>query len=345
MNGHCYCCSSGALLRRLALMAFAVSRHPQHHGAALAFQHRYGQKSSSSSSTLSTRTWGRQQQQQQQQPESMVTKFSRSRSRHPHQHDSIRYDCDRDGNPETTDSETVRRTLLQSLVLLSSTTTMTTLSKQAGATAAPLTTSTGSALVPIVQLQRELQSLVELTHRVLVEQQQQQQQQPQQQPPREARATTEDWSKLADRILSYDNNNKNNDKSPSSSFSIPTSETRFKSLFDAYSEPLSYKTQFMDQNAFLVYYTQGFDGPGRPSLEADTAAEARHKRQYGHRNDAWVAWDVVVSTISSPVPSSTVWEQDILEPLQETLAAVNAYLQDAPPADLERATRESLSLP
>jgi hypothetical protein len=38
-------------------------------------------------------------------------------------------------------------------------------------------------------------------------------------------------------------------------------------LFDEHSEGISYKQQFLDQNAFLVYYTKGFDGPGRPSIE------------------------------------------------------------------------------
>jgi len=47
---------------------------------------------------------------------------------------------------------------------------------------------------------------------------------------------------------------------------IPTQEKVFKSIFDAYSDPVSYKQKFVDQNAFLVYYTQGFDGPGRPSI-------------------------------------------------------------------------------
>ena len=42
-----------------------------------------------------------------------------------------------------------------------------------------------------------------------------------------------------------------------SPLSIPTDEKSFKRIFDAYSDPVSYKQQFMDKNAFLVYYTQG----------------------------------------------------------------------------------------
>lgn len=48
---------------------------------------------------------------------------------------------------------------------------------------------------------------------------------------------------------------------------IPLVEKDFKRLFDEHSEGISYKQQFLDQNAFLVYYTKGFDGPGRPSIE------------------------------------------------------------------------------
>lgn len=38
---------------------------------------------------------------------------------------------------------------------------------------------------------------------------------------------------------------------------IPTTEQSFKRLFDAYSDPVSYKQRFLDNNAFLVYYTKG----------------------------------------------------------------------------------------
>ena len=50
---------------------------------------------------------------------------------------------------------------------------------------------------------------------------------------------------------------------------IPLIEKDFKKLFDEHSEGISYKQQFLDQNAFLVYYTKGFDGPGRPSIEEE----------------------------------------------------------------------------
>ena len=53
---------------------------------------------------------------------------------------------------------------------------------------------------------------------------------------------------------------------------IPLIEKDFKKLFDEHSEGISYKQQFLDQNAFLVYYTRGFDGPGRPSIEDEDSA-------------------------------------------------------------------------
>jgi hypothetical protein len=53
---------------------------------------------------------------------------------------------------------------------------------------------------------------------------------------------------------------------------IPAVEKDFKKVFDEHSEGISYKQQFLDQNAFLVYYTKGFDGPGRPSIEEEDSS-------------------------------------------------------------------------
>jgi len=85
--------------------------------------------------------------------------------------------------------------------------------------------------------------------------------------------------------------------------SFPGSETDFKKAFDEHSEGISYKQEFLDKNAFLVYYTQGFDGPGRPSIEQDDPATAKEKAQFGARNDAWVAVDEV-RCICTPTPIS-----------------------------------------
>ena len=54
---------------------------------------------------------------------------------------------------------------------------------------------------------------------------------------------------------------------------IPAAEKPFKRLFDEYSEPVSYKQNFKDKNAFLVYYTQGFDRRRRPPIYRGTGRE------------------------------------------------------------------------
>ena len=72
---------------------------------------------------------------------------------------------------------------------------------------------------------------------------------------------------------------------------FPSTERAFKRLFDEYSNGISYKQQFLDKNAFLVYYTKGFDGPGRNSIEKESDGEALQKLQYGYRNDAWISLD------------------------------------------------------
>ena len=78
---------------------------------------------------------------------------------------------------------------------------------------------------------------------------------------------------------------------------LPSTEKEFKKLFDEYSESVSYKQVFMDQNAFLVYYTKGFDGPNRPSIETEDDVEKKEKEQFGSRNDAWIAIDEALSLI------------------------------------------------
>ena len=70
---------------------------------------------------------------------------------------------------------------------------------------------------------------------------------------------------------------------------VPTQEVAFKRTFDEFSEGVSYKQVWRDQNAFLVYYTGGFDGAGRPSIENDTPSEERQRQQYGLRNEVWLA--------------------------------------------------------
>jgi len=72
---------------------------------------------------------------------------------------------------------------------------------------------------------------------------------------------------------------------------VPLEEKQFKAPFDAFAAPLSYKDKFKNNNAFLVYYTGGFDGPGRPNIEVATTTELVQQKRNGFRNDAWFFFD------------------------------------------------------
>lgn len=122
------------------------------------------------------------------------------------------------------------------------------------------------------------------------------------------------------------------------SSAIPSEQTLFKRRFDEYSDPVSYKQKFMDQNAFLVYYTKGFDGPNRPPMESGDAPVPRQTLQYGLRNDAWAEMDNVFAEISFFLSDSSNLS-DILDPLERTIAAFEAYLSYAPAVDVEEARR------
>lgn len=114
---------------------------------------------------------------------------------------------------------------------------------------------------------------------------------------------------------------------------FPLKEEDFKRIFDAYSQPVSYKQNFLDQNAFLVYYTKGFDGPGRPNIENDI--NELQTIQFGARNEAWINWQnflVELKFVEEPDNESSKY-------LTETIRAVDAYLKLAPPQDLKEAQR------
>lgn len=114
---------------------------------------------------------------------------------------------------------------------------------------------------------------------------------------------------------------------------IPTKERDFKRLFDEFSEAVSYKQRFLDSNAFLVYYTRGFDGPGRPNIEEGNELETR---QYGARNDAWVAFDDVLAELDYLRDGGDAADLKIMLTTME--AALDAYLALAPPDILKQAT-------
>jgi hypothetical protein len=114
---------------------------------------------------------------------------------------------------------------------------------------------------------------------------------------------------------------------------FPTEEEDFKRIFDAYSDPVSYKQKFLDQNAFLVYYTKGYDGPGRPNIEDDI--NERQTIQFGLRNEAWINWQNVLVELKFVEDE----DNDSLKYLTDTIRSVDAYLKMAPPQDLKEAKR------
>jgi hypothetical protein len=117
-------------------------------------------------------------------------------------------------------------------------------------------------------------------------------------------------------------------------WNIPFEEKTFKAIFDAYSDPVSYKQKFLDQNAFLVYYSKGFDGPDRPNIESDLPV--KQTLQLGARNDARVAWDDFLAELDFARSNSSD-QEDLLKPLSKTIGAVEEYLRLSPPDDLAKA--------
>ena len=126
---------------------------------------------------------------------------------------------------------------------------------------------------------------------------------------------------------------------------IPKTEDGFKKVFDAYSEPVSYKQKFLDQNAFLVYYTKGFDGPGRPSIEDDLPE--LQGQQFGLRNEAWVAYQELLDEIEYYGPSGPDEENfgtattDLLALTDKALSVFESYLSLAPPSQVEAAKSQA----
>ena len=110
------------------------------------------------------------------------------------------------------------------------------------------------------------------------------------------------------------------------SSAAPTDERSFKRLFDEYSNPISYKQNYLDKNAFVVYYTAGFDGPGRQSIETLTPSETKQKDQYYYRNEAWIAIEDARSEAAFILANPTESRADLDVALQKALASVSAYI-------------------
>lgn len=122
---------------------------------------------------------------------------------------------------------------------------------------------------------------------------------------------------------------------------VPREEKQFKRIFDSYSTPVSYKQKFLDQNAFLVYYSKGFDGPGRPSIE-NTGSDVENSiqtMQYGFRNEAWTAVDDVFTELEFGAKGSadSVDAKDLHDLIGRALMAFDSYLSLAPEADVREA--------
>ena len=109
---------------------------------------------------------------------------------------------------------------------------------------------------------------------------------------------------------------------------VPAQEVAFKRTFDEFSEGVSYKQVWRDQNAFLVYYTGGFDGAGRPSIENDTPSEERQRQQYGLRNEVWLAIADVRAELDFLRKSDATSDVDgeVRAALRRADAALDGYL-------------------
>ena len=107
---------------------------------------------------------------------------------------------------------------------------------------------------------------------------------------------------------------------------------------------MSYKQKFLDQNAFLVYYTKGYDGPGRPSIEeGDT--NSLQTLQYGSRNDAWAGMDDLFVELEfgqgAKADDGTLSSKEELVALfDKVLMTLDSYLRLVPVADVEEASRQ-----
>lgn len=91
-----------------------------------------------------------------------------------------------------------------------------------------------------------------------------------------------------------------------------------------------------------MYYSKGFDGVGRPSIETESEVESLQKAQYGYRNDAWLAVDDVVGEVAFLQKNGYDSEDDLLE-LRQAVRRANeafaAYIALAPATDVETAKR------
>jgi len=107
--------------------------------------------------------------------------------------------------------------------------------------------------------------------------------------------------------------------------SIPREERAFKKVFDEFSEGISYKQNYLDKNAFLVYYTAGFDGPNRDSIETPTKNENKQTNQYFYRNEAWIALDEARAELSYILDNPKESRAELNKLLGQAVDSVTAF--------------------
>ena len=115
-------------------------------------------------------------------------------------------------------------------------------------------------------------------------------------------------------------------------------EIKFKRIFDEYSQGISYKQVYKNNNAFLVYYTKGFDGIDRPSIEIQDHVEILQGKQYGYRNEVWIGIDETRSELSYLLSQSDIATNDLndlVDYITQTKTALDNYLQLVPPQQLD----------
>lgn len=120
---------------------------------------------------------------------------------------------------------------------------------------------------------------------------------------------------------------------------VPAKEKDFKRLFDEFSVDVSYKQRYKDANAFVVYYSGGFDGAGRDSIEAEDPVEELQKSQYGFRNEAWAGVDDARAELAYLLGEPGEPTADLASMLARAETALARYVALAP-ADLRRAAAQ-----
>ena len=87
-----------------------------------------------------------------------------------------------------------------------------------------------------------------------------------------------------------------------------------------------------------MYYTNGFDGIDRPSIEIQDQMEVLQGKQYGYRNEVWIGIDEARSELSYLLSLSDIATSDLndlVDYITQSKTALDNYLQLVPPQQLE----------